>query len=457
MAIRWLQDRPYSTITPLLGALVAALLVGAASKLVITLYEDGQLERQRAKTIERLTTLRAQLEGEINSTLHLTRGLTAYVATHPDVTTVEFNQLAREIINHGRNIRNIGLAKDNVITHMYPLAGNEAALGLNYEETPSQWPAVKRAMDSQKTVVAGPVKLIQGGMAFIARTPIYTPTAPPDSPHYWGIASIVIDMQQLFLAAGIHANSGSIKLAMRGKDGLGEEGELIWGDEALFNENPVMLSVMLPNGSWQIAAIPEGGWGDEGSLYWLPRLIGGLLALLIGSLFGILLWTHAACRHLSLHDPLTGLPNRRLLEDRLEQMIAQSTRNAAPFGVFYIDLDDFKQINDQFGHKTGDALLIEVSRRMLASVRGTDTVARVGGDEFVVLVSAIGNDSEAQQILEKLREGLRGTTHIHGTNIEVVASIGSALYPRDGTTLDELLISSDRRMYQEKGRNRKKN
>lgn len=457
MATRWLQDRPSSTITPLLGALVAALLVGAASKLVITLYEDGQLERQRAKTIERLTTLRARLEGEINSTLHLTRGLTAYVATHPEVTTAEFNQMASEIINQGRNIRNIGLAKNNVITHIYPLVGNEAALGLNYEETPLQWPPVKRAMDSQNTVVAGPVKLVQGGMAFIARTPIYTHATPPDAPHYWGIASIVIDMQELFRAAGIHADSGNIELALRGKDGLGEEGELIWGNGELFNENPVMLSITLPNGSWQMAAIPEGGWGDEGSLYWLPRLIGALIALLIGSLFGVLLWTHAACRHLSLHDPLTGLPNRRLLEDRLELMIAQSKRTAAPFCVFYIDLDDFKQINDELGHKTGDALLKEVSRRMLTSVRGTDTVARVGGDEFVVLVSAVGNESEAQQILDKLREGLKGTTHIHGTNIEVVASIGSALYPRDGTTLDELLISSDREMYREKGRNRKKN
>ena len=157
-----------------LAGLLATLVLGGVAELITGLIANNQMERQRAETLDKLATLRAQLEGEINSTLHLTRGMIAYVATHPEVGAKDFSELASEIVSVGRHIRNIGLARNNVITHIYPLAGNEAALGLDYAKVPAQWPMVKKAMEQKGTVVAGPVNLVQGGEAFIARTPIYT-------------------------------------------------------------------------------------------------------------------------------------------------------------------------------------------------------------------------------------------------------------------------------------------
>ncbi len=452
------HEHQRSKLPYLLAALIAMLMVGGGTELITGLLKENQLERQRSETMEKLATVRARLEGEINSTLHLTRGLTAYVATHPEVDDTEFTQLSAEIVSVGRNIRNIGLAKNNIITHMYPLAGNEAALGLEYEKNPAQWPAVKRAMELNRTVVAGPVNLVQGGRAFIARTPIYT-RAPGVSgilskhrPAYWGIASIVIDMPPLFQSAGIDVDHSDIELAIRGKDGLGEKGDIFYGKEALFNAEPVLQSVILPNGSWQLAATPIGGWGVSAESLWLPRLAGWFAALLIGGLLGGLLWAHAAQRHQALHDPLTGLPNRRLLEDRIEQMIVRSQRGDTMFAIFYIDLDGFKLVNDKYGHETGDALLVAVSRRMESCVRSVDTVARVGGDEFIVLADSMHKDSDMHRVGNQLRDSLRGEVYINDNRVEIRASIGAATYPGDGESLDELLKTSDRQMYAEKQR-----
>ncbi len=439
----------------MLGGLLAALLVGGATELITSLISTSQIERQRSETLEKLATIRARLEGEINSTLHLTRGLIAYVATHPNVDDKEFGQLASEIFSVGRNIRNIGLAKNNIITHVYPLAGNEAALGLEYEKKHDQWPTVKKAIELKGTVVAGPVNLVQGGIGFIARTPIYTRTGVSGllhihKPKLWGIASIVIDLPPLFSAAGISEKADGLDLAMRGKDGLGENGEMILGNPELFNTDPVVQSVTLPNGSWQIAALPDGGWGASLESLWLPRLSGWSISILVGTLVMALLWTRAINRRLALYDHLTDLPNRRLAEDRLEQMITRNQRDKTSFALFYIDLDGFKQINDHYGHKVGDSLLIETAKRMLASVRTMDTVARIGGDEFVILADGIGKEDDITRINQTLQKNLSGSVFLEGKEVEMHASIGIAIFPQNGATVDELLMDGDRKMYAEK-------
>jgi sensor domain CHASE-containing protein len=273
-------------------------VVTATAEVIVYLLQSKNKEHERSEVVEQVSTLRARLEGEINSTLHLTRGLIAYVATNPDVKEPNFSQLVSEILTQGRNIRNIGLARNNIITHIFPLAGNESALGLEYRKNSSQWPAVKQAMEAKGTVVAGPVNLVQGGTAFIARTPIYTRNGISGllseyKPSYWGMASIVIDIPSLFMSAGISHQTEDLSLALRGKDGLGEQGEMIFGDETLFQRDPVIQSIILPNGSWQIAAIPQAGWGSELTVIWLLRICGWLLALLIGSLIAALVETRA--------------------------------------------------------------------------------------------------------------------------------------------------------------------
>ncbi len=440
-----------------LGGLVAALLVLSASEVIVELLQRNQVERQRIEVLSQVASLRGRLEAEINSSLHLTRGLIANVAINPDVNTDEFDALASELIAVGRNIRNIGLARNNVITHIFPLAGNEAALGLDYQTQLEQWPAIREAMDKRGTIVAGPVDLVQGGRAFIARTPIYTRGGlgghlAQHKPAYWGMASIVIDISTLFNSAGIEPEMNGLLVALRGKDGKGAAGEMILGDPAVFDADPVTQSVILPNGSWQIGAWPVGGWTGDGGLIWPLRIGGWLIALAIGFLIAMLIRAREVNKALALHDHLTTLPNRRLLEDRFDQAIARSQRIGSGFGLLYIDLDGFKAVNDQYGHRVGDGLLVEVAKRLLAGIRQADTVARIGGDEFIVLVDGISDPGLLKRLGDSLMTDLHGNAYVDGQKVEIRASLGSALFPDEGEDLDQLLKTADHKMYEQKQR-----
>ena len=151
------------------------------------------------------------------------------------------------------------------------------------------------------------------------------------------------------------------------------------------------------------------------------------------------------------HDSLTGLPNRLLLEDRLHQAIAQNQRAKTAVAVCYLDLDGFKQVNDQFGHEAGDQVLVEVAKRLNACVRGGDTVARLGGDEFVVLLSSLVDDEEYRQILDRLLQTVSAPYAVRdGEHTLVSASIGVTLFPNDRVDPDMLLRHADHAMYSAK-------
>lgn len=154
--------------------------------------------------------------------------------------------------------------------------------------------------------------------------------------------------------------------------------------------------------------------------------------------------------HRAHHDMLTGLPNRQLLEDRMSQAIHQAQRSGARFSVAFIDLDNFKTFNDSIGHSAGDEVLKAVARRLAAGVRPGDTVSRLGGDEFVVVFEGIGETAGLEQAVERLRTGLAEPVELQGKDYFVAASIGLAIYPRDGGTVMELIQHADFAMYRAK-------
>ena len=160
-------------------------------------------------------------------------------------------------------------------------------------------------------------------------------------------------------------------------------------------------------------------------------------------------------RHLASHDALTGLPNRLLLDDRIAQAIAHSQRHSHEFAVLVVDLDRFKLINDSLGHRAGDELLREVALRLKSAVRAVDTTARVGGDEFVVLLDGPLTQAEAVEIGTRAIKVMEPSLRLLGIDVHISASIGIAFYPRDGASVDTLLARADAAMYsaKERGRN----
>jgi diguanylate cyclase (GGDEF)-like protein/PAS domain S-box-containing protein len=159
--------------------------------------------------------------------------------------------------------------------------------------------------------------------------------------------------------------------------------------------------------------------------------------------------------HSAQHDVVTNLPNRLLLNDRITQSIALALRQNKPIAVIFLDLDRFKDINDSLGHAVGDKLLQSVSKRLLASVRASDTVSRQGGDEFVILLSEITHPEDAATSAKKILLSLSAPHFIEGQDLDIAGSIGISVYPEDGGDAETLIMNADTAMYhaKENGRN----
>lgn len=160
--------------------------------------------------------------------------------------------------------------------------------------------------------------------------------------------------------------------------------------------------------------------------------------------------SEARLEHLAHFDPLTDLPNRLLFRDRLHQALVQAERDGRNAALIFLDLDGFKDINDTLGHRVGDKLLVEVGRRLLECVRRGDTVARIGGDEFTVVMSGIWQAGQVVDVAHRIINTLRSPINLEGNEVFITASIGVSLYPDDGNDVDQLLKNADTAMYHAK-------
>lgn len=160
-------------------------------------------------------------------------------------------------------------------------------------------------------------------------------------------------------------------------------------------------------------------------------------------------------QYLAYYDALTGLPNRRLFLDRLNNSLSQARRDQHMLAVLFVDLDEFKQVNDTFGHKTGDDLLVCATEHMNCCLRESDTLARIGGDEFAVILPAIPDTDAAINVARKFMDCYAKPLNVNGKKLSVSASIGISIFPDDGEDVEDLLHHADTAMYRvkEAGRN----
>ncbi|WP_245893094.1 bifunctional diguanylate cyclase/phosphodiesterase [Devosia naphthalenivorans] len=569
-------------------------------------------ERMRAEVLGQASLIRAKLEGNINGNIQLVRGLVSTISTEPNMNPARFSSLVKSLFAEKSQLRSVAAAPNLVISMTYPLEGNEKAIGLDYRHNAAQRDSVLRARDSGKLVLAGPVDLVQGGQGFVGRFPVYIDGT--SGRQFWGVISAVVDADRLYADSGLLNRSLDIEVSITGRDATGWSGTRFFGPD-LSGQNPVTAGVMLPAGSWEIAAIPKGGWATAHQDAWLLRLglvIAGALILLpiiiTGRLMGErqlhfrelkareealerlsrrlglaldtsqvgvwemdivtqdLIWddrmnelngypadngkrdyshwrkglhpddlaqaeadfnegissgtyrsefrtlrpdglvrhirslgavyrdpdsnpkilgvnwdvtadvmlnedlrlakqlTDAHNRELdaarvrieynALHDSLTGLPNRRYLDERLKTLEVGGFDGSGSIAMLHIDLDRFKQINDTMGHAAGDAMLVHASSVLLSNCGLTDFVARVGGDEFVVLTSARDGDIYLGTLAEQIVSQMRQPVTYQGHECRFGVSIGIAVERGDVIDCKRLLINADIALYRAKGRGR---
>ena len=431
-----------------LGILVF-LAIGLCCEMLLLSHERQAEAERRTAASAYANNLRTQVDRELNGVLYLSSGLSSYlVVRHDKLDRLELYKILANLYGSNPHIHNFSIAEGYQVRYVYPVQGNEKVLGLDYQKTPAQLPLVQKAIESVRGTLAGPLDLVQGGSGLIYRVPVFVDNV------YWGLLSTVIDTDSLFNAAFDGVHSEQYEFAIRGRNGLGAQGDVFWGNPAIFAD-PAAITVdsVIPNGTWVYAARAKT-MSNQPSLIWFLRGAGWAMAALLGIAVTTLLLQRAELAHQAGFDNLTGLPNRRLLNDRLEQAVRRHERQAGDrIGVLFIDLDGFKQINDQHGHKAGDAALRTAAQRIRKEIRLSDTVARWGGDEFVAVIEN-ADDVLMQHLRFRLRQSIEIPFEFHGAIFRMSASIGSAMLSAAIATPEALLELADRRMFEEK-QNRK--
>ncbi|RWP61588.1 EAL domain-containing protein [Mesorhizobium sp.] len=561
----------------------------------------------RADVLAKVNLIRAKLEGNINGNLQLVQGLVAAVVTEPYMGQQRFASLASNLFGRGSQLKNIAGAPDLVISLMYPMKGNDKAIGLDYRKDERQRLAALRARDERELVLAGPVDLRQGGQGFVGRIPVFVRSAG-NTERFWGIISAVVDVQRLYKASGLLDDDLGIDVALIGKDALGPTGEQFFGNERVAKSNPVTADVLLPSGSWRIAAIPKNGWPSTPDNAWFLRAImavaGALVVipfLVTGRLIGerqrnyaelsrlsrrlelaleasaIGVWEHDLAtnelawdervneiygkpvgehrgyldwagaihpddlaganadfdramadggpylseyriirpdgeirhvrskaiiyraaddtpkmigaewdvtadvllnkdlvrakqlsesknaelesakeriEHIALHDSLTGLPNRRYLDQVLEDYAANARRTGGYAALLHIDLDRFKHINDTLGHAAGDAMLVHASTVLRSKVDGEGFVARIGGDEFIVLCVVHDDIEQLALLADRVISQMREPVYYQGHRCRFGVSVGIAVDNGKDVEAKHLLVNADIALYRAKSRGR---
>jgi len=247
-------------------------------------------EKVRAEALDQLRTSQARLESGLNSRLFLEKGLIAFVLTHLEIdpqhkiTQDEVNQFGAEFMPQVSGIKNFSLIQNNKITHFYPLSGAEMMIGTDLSLVADQNRVLEQVRETKGTMIAGPINLIEGGTGLISRAPIFWTPKGMTEAVYWGQVSLVLSQETLFAEAGLYDHSAMLTFAVRGRDGLGKDGGVFWGDEKVFVTNPVIVNVKAANGFWQLAAIPINGWERHSPAFIWILLIGSFLAFSSGAL-----------------------------------------------------------------------------------------------------------------------------------------------------------------------------
>ena len=260
-------------------ALLALVVVVAGWAVAETQARNNYIQAQRATIAAQVAVLRADLEATVNGPIQLVRGLIAAIETEPDMDQTRFAELATRLIEGQQLLRNLAAAPDMVIRYIYPIEGNEQAIGLDYNAVPEQRDAALRARDLGDLVVAGPVDLVQGGRGFIGRFPVYVPNNAGGR-DFWGLVSAVMDVEVLYAQAGLD-DLLPFSVTLTGKDATGVDGATFFGPLLAPQDAPVISNVQLPTGSWQITALPLGGWQTQHPDIWGLRALLTLAAGLI--------------------------------------------------------------------------------------------------------------------------------------------------------------------------------
>ncbi len=416
--------------------------------LTTNFFVEKEVEEVERGVEKHLALVRANFEANIFMDTYLADSLATVITIDENFAADNWESLTKTLISKTKYVRHVGIAPDNIISFVYPIGENKGLIGLDYRSNPKQLETVLIAKAQQELYLSGPVTLMQGNTALIARYPIFSDY--PKNQQYWGVVSVVMDYDRLIADVGITDFEGAT-IALRKLSSDGTAGEVFWGDEQTFFEPDAEYTIQIPSGAWSLAAQFDATEAENITFTKRVTIIAGTITTLLIYAFLVLHFQHYKSVHkASLHDELTHLPNRRLILSHLEKLMSNSA-NPSSFTLLNIDLNHFKHVNDQLGHDAGDELLKHVARELKKNVSRHDMVGRFGGDEFVVVMQNTSDVTVIEKRVFQIHHAIEAQ-HLKWkeNTIQASLSIGYAVYFGQYSCVKDLLSDADKSMYENK-------
>lgn len=368
----------------------------------------------------------------------------------PNPSHNQFNQLMRPLLDQRPTIKQVELSPNAVVQMVYPAPTTNLVVGLDLRNLPEQKHVVEETIRNRNFRLAGPLHLVEGGFGAIARKPVYMRKNNPSDEKFWGFITLILDVDHLLSQLVTEDSNQMIMYAIRGTDGLGDKGDVFFGNPNVFQHAEVIHNIAVPGGYWQLAASIDASGLTRRWEMMMFTFFGITGSIIVGVLAGIMVLQWQRLHRKATHDALTHVLNRQRIQEMGAQEVQRAQRYQHPLSLIMIDLDSFKAINDRYGHLTGDQVLQQTTDLIEQAVRTFDLVGRFGGEEFVVLLPEC-DINEVSIVAERVRIYLSRTFQIDQQSIPLSASLGtSTLNPDD--SFDDLLNNADIALYEAKHR-----
>ena len=417
-------------------SLVAFAIVLVLATVISYYILTSEMKNQQEKVRFMADSISGRIEERLLSRTYLTRMWEIIVSENQGMMTEEnFDLVATQFYDDYEDVDRIMLIRNDNIEYIYPEGGNF------YN------PIEENILTREILAINGPVDIVGGEKGILITRRLYTDSEYSDST-FWGYVVITLDLNQMLNEMNLTAmeDTGIIFRLIDATSGL-----ILTESDDEFRNTTVETTVTVPDGgTWILSLTQKEGWI---SIRELVTIIGAVLIISVLAAYLVYSMLSLKARgkdleKMSYYDNLTGLLNPRSYKEKTEDL----KKKKAPYCLIYMDLNDFKHVNDTYGHKAGDELLKIVSKRLANSIRDKDHAYRVGGDEFVVVVDGAHDKGFFDNIITRIRDNVARDVVIGGgkTRLKVSISCGFARYPEDGKSFEEVAQKADDAMYYNK-------